>query len=275
MYPMKRFKKGVMVLLALCMAACSAPEETTDLKLHYDREARIWVEALPIGNSRLGAMIYGGVRHEELQLNEETVWGGSPHNNVKPYNKAGLDSIRQLLFAGENLKAQELCGRYISANPSNGMPYQTVGSLHLDFSFDEEAVDYCRELDLDRAVATTRFTVGGVTYTREAFAALSDEVIMVRLTASERGALSFDARYTTPYTEGISRTIEGDMLRLDGKADDHEGVEDKVRFTALTRLLPEGGTMTAVADSLLRIEGADRVTLVISMGTNFVNYKDV
>lgn len=275
MYPMKRFKKGAMVLLALCMAACSAPEETTDLKLHYDREARIWVEALPIGNSRLGAMIYGGVRHEELQLNEETVWGGSPHNNVKPYNKAGLDSIRQLLFAGENLKAQELCGRYISANPSNGMPYQTVGSLHLDFSFDDEAVDYCRELDLDRAVATTRFTVGGVTYTREAFAALSDEVIMVRLTASERGALSFDARYTTPYTEGISRTIEGDMLRLDGKADDHEGVEGKVRFTALTRLLPEGGTMTAVADSLLRIEGADRVTLVISMGTNFVNYKDV
>ena len=98
MYPMKRFEKGAMVLLALCMAACSAPEETTDLKLHYDREARIWVEALPIGNSRLGAMIYGGVRHEELQLNEETVWGGSPHNNVKPYNKAGLDSIRQLLL---------------------------------------------------------------------------------------------------------------------------------------------------------------------------------
>lgn len=272
---MKRFRWMLTALVAASVTACSTPDTAVELKLHYDREARIWVEALPIGNSRLGAMVYGGVQHEELQLNEETVWGGSPHNNVKPYNRAGLDSIRQLLFSGQNEQAQELCGRYISAQPANGMPYQTVGSLHLDFPFGEEVTDYYRELDLNRAVTTTRFTVEGITYEREAFASFEDDLIIMRLTASEPGALTFDARYTTPYTEGITRGVEGDVLRLDGKADDHEGVEGKVRFTALTKMLPEGGTMTAVADSLLRIEGADRVTLYISMGTNLVNYKDV
>ncbi|MDO4758645.1 MAG: glycoside hydrolase family 95 protein [Rikenellaceae bacterium] len=268
--------KRLIPLLLLAVTACAPCEtETSNLKLHYDRPAELWVEALPIGNGRLGAMVYGGVSGEELQLNEETVWGGSPHNNVNPYNREGLDSIRQFLFAGENLKAQELCGRYISAKGINGMPYQTVGSLHLDFGFEEEPTAYYRELDIDRAVTTTRFEVGGIRYEREAFASFDEDLIVVRLTASEKGAISFDARYSTPYTDHLSRSTEGNLLRLDGKADDHETIEGKVRFTALTKIVPEGGSLTAVADSLLRVEGADRVTLYISMGTNFVNYKDL
>lgn len=267
---MKRF----LPLLLLALVACTS-ETTPDLKLRYDREAALWVEALPIGNGRLGAMVYGGVQHEELQLNEESVWGGSPHNNVNPYNREGLDSIRQLLFAGENDRAQALCGRYLSAKRANGMPYQTVGSLHLDFPFEGEATNYHRELDIDRAVTTTRFTVGGVTYEREAFTSFEDDLLIVRLTASEKGALSFDARYTTPYTDHVARSTENNLLRLDGKADDHEGIEGKVRFTALTKIEHEGGELTAVADTLMRVEGADRVTLYVSMGTNFVNYKDV
>lgn len=267
--------KQLLALLLLLSVACTTEQPAPELKLQYDREASLWVEALPIGNGRLGAMVYGGTRHEELQLNEETVWGGSPHNNVNPYNEAGLDSIRQLLFAGENVKAQELCGRYISAKGINGMPYQTVGSLHLDFPFEGEITNYYRELDIDRAVTTTRFTANGVQYEREAFSSFEDDLIIVRLTASERGAISFDARYTTPYTEHITRSTEKNLLRLDGKADDHETIEGKVRFTALTKVVPEGGELSAVADTLLRVEGADRVTLYISMGTNFVNYKDV
>ena len=267
--------KQLLALLLLLSVACTSEQPAPELKLQYDRAAERWVEALPIGNSHLGAMLYGGVNHEEIQLNEETVWGGSPHNNVNPYNEAGLDSIRQLLFAGENVKAQELCGRYISAKGINGMPYQTVGSLHLDFPFETEAIDYNRELDIDRAVTTTRFTVNGVQYKREAFASFEDDLIIVRMTASEKGALTFDARYTTPYTDHITRSIEQDLLRLDGKADDHEGIEGKIRFTALTKVVPEGGTMQPVADTLLRVEGADCVTLYISMGTNFVNYKDI
>jgi len=272
---MKRTLLFMTALLSLTLWSCGEEESTVDLKLQYDRPAELWVEALPIGNSRLGAMVYGGTCHEELQLNEETVWGGSPHNNVNPYNEAGLDSIRQLLFAGENVKAQELCGRYISAKGINGMPYQTVGSLHLDFPFEGEISNYYRDLDIDRAVTTTRFTANGVQYEREAFASFEDDLIIVRMTASEKGALTFDARYTTPYTEEVTRSTEGNLLRLDGKADDHEGIEGKIRFTALTKVVPEGGTMQPVADTLLRVEGADRVTLYISMGTNFVNYQDV
>ena len=253
--------KRLLPLLLLVATACTV-EPSQDLKLHYDREASLWVEALPIGNGRLGAMVYGGTRHEELQLNEETVWGGSPHNNVNPYNKEGLDSIRQLLFAGQNVKAQELCGRYISAKGINGMPYQTVGSLHLDFPFEGEVTNYYRELDIDRAVTTTRFTVDGVQYEREAFSSFEDDLIIVRLTASERGALTFDARYTTPYTDFVERSTEGDVLRLDGKADDHETIEGKVRFTALTKIVPEGGTLTAVADTLLRVSIHIRLDIV-------------
>ena len=265
----------LILLLALVCGAvsCSAPEEH-NLRLKYDRPATEWVEALPIGNGRVGAMVYGGVQSEELQLNEESVWGGSPHNNVHPYNAAGLDSIRMLLFAGQNAKAQELCGRYISARPANGMPYQTVGSLWLDFG-EAEAEAYYRELDIQNAITRTRYRVGEVEYSREAFASFEDDLIVVRMEASQPQAISFDARYTTPYTENITRTAEGTTLRLDGKADDHEGVEGKIRFTALTHIEAEGGRVEAVADTLLRVSGADRVTLYISMGTNFVNYKDV
>lgn len=287
---------------ALTLAACTAdPASSTPsqpLFLRYDRPAAQWVEALPLGNGRLGAMVYGDPLHDEFQLNEETVWGGSPYNNVRPYDRAGLDSIRRLLFEGRNEEAQRLCGRYLSAERANGMPYQTVGSLHLDFRLpgggnDVGAgvaveprtgiepgasglyTDYERRLDLGRAIAETRFTAGGVTYRREAFASLADGLLLIRLTASEPGALTFAARYATPYTDGVVRRASGDRLQLDGRADDHEGIEGKIRFTALTRIVPEGGRMEAAGDSLLCVTGADAATIYLSIGTNFVNYKDV
>lgn len=263
-----------LVLLTACSGGESAPASNNEWMLRYDRPATRWVEALPIGNGRLGAMVYGGTMHEEFQLNEETVWGGSPHNNVNPYNAAGLDSIRQLLFAGRNLEAQALCGRYISARGVNGMPYQTVGSLHLDFDLATDSPDeYSRTLDLSRAVTTTRFRIGEVSYEREAFASFADNLIIVRLKSSVKGALSFVARYTTPYTEHIERSAEGDRLLLMGKADDHEGIEGRVRFAALLRAVPTGGELSTVGDSLLRIEGADEAILYLSMGTNFRDFR--
>ena len=264
-----------LLFLTATWSACTCEAPETDLKLHYDRPAERWIEALPLGNGRLGAMVYGGTHHEELQLNEETIWGGSPHNNINPYNPEGLDSIRMLLFAGQNEAAQALCGRYISAKQANGMPYQTVGSLHLDFAHLGEPTEYYRELDLHRAVTTTRFRVGEVEYRREAFCSFEDDLIIVQLTASAPHAISFDAHYTTPYTEQVTRSIEQHTLRLDGKADDHEGIEGKVRFTTLTRIEAEGGSIEPQADTLLRISKADRVTLYLSIGTNFRNYRDV
>lgn len=261
---------------ALLIAGNVLAQEATTLKLWYDQPASRWVEALPIGNGRLGAMVFGAPQHEEFQLNEETIWGGSPHNNTNPNAKDALSRIRQLIFEGKNKEAQELCGPAICSPKANGMPYQTVGSLHLDFDNVENVSDYYRELDIERAVTTTRFTADGVTYTREAFTSFPDQLLVIRLTASKKGKLSFNARYTTPYKDGIKYSVSRQKeLQLDGKANDHEGIEGKVRFTTLTRIERNGGKMEAVSDSVLRVSNANSVTLYVSIGTNFVNYKDV
>lgn len=271
-------KKALLAALpAALAAACATQPPARELILWYDRPAAQWVEALPVGNGALGAMIYGGVRHEELQLNEETIWGGSPHNNTNPAAREALPEIRRLLFEGRNEEAQARCAETIIAREAYGMPYQTAGSLHLDFLFDgDSCTDYRRALDIGRAVATTEFTAGGVRYTRRIFASLADRLIVVRLTASEPGALSFDARYTTPFRDEVARTTPSPtLLQLCGRASDHEGIEGKIRFAALTRILPEGGRIEAVGDTLLRVTQADRATLFISIGTNFVDYRDV
>lgn len=272
-------KKWIPVLLVLCCFAAGkvvAQQPANDLKLWYDKPAAQWVEALPLGNGRLGAMVFGNPMHEQFQLNEETVWGGSPHNNTNPKAKEALPRIRQLIFEGRNAEAQALCGPAICSPSANGMPYQTVGSLHLDFEGISEYSDYYRDLDIENAVATTRFTAGGVTYTREAYTSFTDQLLIIRLTASQKRSISFTARYTTPYKENVARSISPlQELQLNGKANDHEGIEGKVRFTALTRIEHNGGKLTPLSDSTLQVKGANSVTLYVSVGTNFVNYQDV
>ncbi|MBQ8423336.1 MAG: glycoside hydrolase family 95 protein [Coprobacter sp.] len=268
-----KLKSIVCVALLGAMVLLPARADNA-MKLWYDRPASLWVEALPLGNGRLGAMVYGDPVHEQFQLNEETVWGGSPHNNTNPKAKEALAEIRRLIFAGENKKAQELCGPTICSPQANGMPYQTIGSLHLDFEGVDNYTDFYRDLDISRAVATTRFKADGVTYCREAFTSFTDQLLIVRLTASQKGKISFSARYTTLY-EDANFSVDGKMLRLDGKASDHEGIEGKVRFTTLTRIDRKGGKCEVVGDTLIRVSGANEVTLYVSTGTNFVNYKDV
>lgn len=203
--------------------------------------------------------------------------GGSPHNNTNPKAKEALPKIRQLIFEGKNKEAQELCGPTICSQSANGMPYQTVGSLHLDFEGMENATNYYRDLDIEQAIATTRFTVNHVTYTREAFTSFTDQLLVIKLNASQKGKISFSARYTSPYKPmDIKKSISSNQeLQLDGKANDHEGIEGKVRFTALTRIEHDGGKKTMVGDSLVTIKNANSVILYVSIGTNFVNYKDV
>lgn len=247
-----------------------------DLTLFYEQPARVWEEALPLGNGRLGAMVFGDPRCERFQLNEETVWGGSPYDNTNPAAAAALPEIRRLVFEGRNGEAQALCGPAIcSPTGANGMPYQTVGSLCLDFGEMSEYEDYRRELDLSRAVATTRFTSNGVAHVREAFVSFVDQLLIVRLTASKRGCISFTARYETPYVSDVVRTGSGNEIRLTGKADDHEGVEGKVRFAAVARIEPVGGRLAALSDGTVRVLQADEAIVYVSIGTNFVDYEDV
>ena len=155
------------------------------------------------------------------------------------------------------------------------MPYQTVGSLHLDFEGFRSYANYCRELDLDRAVATTRFTSGGVDYCRETFASLTDNVVVMRLTASRPGSISFKARYTSPMP-GTRRSVTPDgLLLLEGKGTDFEGIEGKVRFVTLLQCQLDGGSQKIVGDTALVVDKANSVLLCISTGTNFKNYEDL
>lgn len=271
-------RKWLILFFAICCLAgkIQAQQQESDLKLWYDKPATQWVEALPLGNGRLGAMVFGAPAHEQFQLNEETVWGGSPHNNTNPKAKDALPRIRQLIFEGRNAEAQALCGPAICSPSANGMPYQTVGSLHLDFDGISQYSDYYRDLDIEKAIATTRFTAGGVTYTREAYTSFPEQLLVIRLTASQKKSISFTARYTTPYSENVVLSISPRKeLQLSGKANDHEGIEGKVQFTALTRIENNGGRLEVTSDSTLQVKNANSVTLYVSIGTNFVNYKDV
>lgn len=259
-----------IVWLALVGVVNASP-----LKLWYDKPADLWVEALPLGNGRIGAMVFGDPCHEELQLNEETVWCGSPYNNSNFKAKEALPEIRSLIFAGKNQEAQNLAGPAICSTGSNGMPYQTVGSLRLDFDGIKEVTRYYRDLDLEKAVATVRFESEGVEYTRESFVSFADDLLMIRLSASRKGMISFNARFTSPYSDARKSVCKPQTLRLDGKGDDHEGVEGKVRFTALGKIKNEGGKVVALSDSVIQVRNANSVTIYVSIGTNFVNYQDI
>jgi len=272
--------KKTLLFAAVTLVSLACCSQTEDLKLWYDAPARQWTDALPLGNGRLGAMVFGTPAQERIQINEETIWGGGPHNNVNYAAKDGLDEIRQALWEGRRSDAQALCDQYISSKSAHGMPYQTAGSLMLDFDGITDFTDYYRELDIDKAVALTRFKANGTEYTRECFVSFPDQVIVMRLTASAKGALTFKARYDLPYREDriISRSAEVTgkqaVMTVSCKGDDHEGIEGLIRFTDKTLIVPEGGQLTA-DENAIAVNGADAVTIYISIGTNFVNYQSV
>ena len=271
-----------MLFAAMAVVSLTCCSQNHDLKLWYDTPASQWTDALPLGNGRLGAMIFGTPAQERIQINEETIWGGGPHNNVNYAAKDGLEQIRTALWEGRRSDAQALCDEYISSKSAHGMPYQTAGSLMLDFDGITDFTDYYRELDLEKAVALTRFKANGIEYIRESFVSFTDQLVIMRLTASEKGALTFNASYNLPYrddrildrTSGLFEGGKAGLMFITCKGDDHEGVEGKILFTDATLIQAEGGMVTS-ADGKIGVTGADAVTIYISVGTNFVNYQDV
>lgn len=272
--------KKTLLIALVTMISLSCSSQNNELKLWYDAPARQWTDALPLGNGRLGAMVFGTPAQERIQINEETIWGGGPHNNVNYAAKDGLDKIRQALWEGRRSDAQALCDEYISSKSAHGMPYQTAGSLMLDFDGITDFTDYYRELDINRAVALTRFKANGTEYTRECFVSLPDQVIVMRLTASAKGAITFKASYNLPYRDDriIARSAQADgkqaTMTISCKGDDHEGIEGKIRFTDKTLIVPQGGQVKADGNTIA-VSDADAVTIYISIGTNFVNYQSV
>lgn len=192
---MKNRLIGLYIVCACCLMA-----KADDLKLWYQQPAKVWTEALPLGNSRLGAMVYGGVVNEQIQLNEETVWGGGPHRNDSPKAFGVLPKVRELIFAGREKEAEKVMADNFFTG-QHGMPFQTIGSLMLEFDGHADYSNYRRDLDLERAVASVRYKIGEVNYTRTIFTSLVDNALIIRIEADKPGAVNFTTRYSTPYKE--------------------------------------------------------------------------
>jgi alpha-L-fucosidase 2 len=245
-----------------------------ELKLWYDQPASAWEEALPLGNGRLGAMVYGGVERETIQLNEDTFWAGGPHNNLNPAALAALPEIRRLIATDRHQEASALAEKSITSQGAQGMPYQSAGVLDIQFSGHKNYTDYYRELDLDQAVARTRYRVKDTVYQREVFTSFVDQVVVIRLQADHKSSLNFSLGLSHP--DGMEVTVAEDKssLSMQGTSADHEGVKGQVKLANLARVLHLDGQLK-VRDKRLIITNASEAVILISMATNFVNYRDL
>ncbi|MEV4582729.1 glycoside hydrolase N-terminal domain-containing protein [Nonomuraea jabiensis] len=262
---------------AAARAASAAPAEVraaNDLALWYDESAGTeWLRALPIGNGRLGAMVFGNVDTERLQLNEDTIWAGGPYDQSNPKGAAALGQIRQLVFQNQWSQAQTLVDQNMLGNPSAQLAYQPVGDLRLTFGSATGVSEYNRFLDLTTATTTVTYLQNGVRYRREVLASAPDQVIAVRLTADKPGSITFSATFASPQRTTRS-SPDGTTVALDGVSGDQRGLAGKVRFLALARAVAEGGSVSS-SGGTLQIRSANSVTVLISIGSSYVNYKDV
>ena len=257
---------------AILFCALMPARAAQDLTLRYEKPATIWEEALPIGNGRLGAMIYGGAPLEELQLNEDTLWAGSPHNNYREGASKFLPEVRKLIFEGRNREAEKLINDEFKT-PQNGMPYQSVGSLFIKFDGHENFENYERKLDLSQALATVEYEVGGVKFKREAFASFKDDAIIVQIEASKRGALNFSLHYKSQLDD-VNISDDGDAIILKAHGRAHEGIEGKVKVEVRSSVVLEGGKLS-ISGGEAFVSGATKARIYISAATNFKNYKDI
>ncbi len=258
----------------------AAGAEESPLTLWYRQPAAQWVEALPVGNGRLGAMVFGGIEHERLQLNEDTLWAGGPYDPSHAAAREALPRVRRLIADGAFADAERLIMEQIIARPPREMPYQTVGDVTITMAGGTSATDYRRSLDLDTAIARTSFRVGNVRYAREVFSSPVDQVIVCRLTALEPnaaasapGRLMATIAVSTPMAATV-RTEGQDTLVLAGVNGDAFGIKGALTYQARVRVLVEGGSIAADGTQL-RIVAAKSATLVIAAATSFRRYDDV
>jgi alpha-L-fucosidase 2 len=264
--------RAAVIVCSLALSSVAAGQGSAEpLTLWYDAPATRWVEALPVGNGRLGAMVFGGPARERIQFNESTVWTGGPHDYARAGASRYLDTLRALLYAGHQREAEALAQVHFMSAPLRQRAYQSFGDLRLDFPGVDSAhvSEYRRELDLDSAVATTRFVAGGVRYTRQVFASHPDQAIVVRLRADRPGALSFVARLSSTHRSSFVAARAPDQLSLQGMVEDGD-----IEFEARLLVRAEGGRVT-LGDSAVTVTGATSATLVLAGATNFVDYHDV
>ena len=260
---------------ALVLSACTEDNpKDNDQRLWYDEPATTWLEALPLGNSRMGAMIYGGVQEDEIQLNEETFWSGGPHDNNSTTSRYYLNAVRDMVFQGREDEAQKVVNRRFIVGP-HGMKYLTLGSLKILNDSLGEITDYERELNLVDATAEVRFRADNALFTRKAFASMADSIIVVRFKAGPPARMSFFLDHQCDYD--YETVVDGDTLIAIIEGVDHEGIVSKLTAQCRTEIACDGEVSTREIDGrqCIRVDGATEVTLYISAATNYVNYHDV
>jgi len=270
--------------LAFVALAATLPAHASDAayKLTFDRPASKWVEAFPIGNGRIGGMVFGGTQDERIQINESTLWGGDPHDYTNPDAYSHLDEVRKLIFAGKVDEAEKLA-EGMMGKPKLLMPYQPFCDLRLRFAGHEQTTEYHRELRLDDAIAETTYKVGDVSFKREVFVSYPDQVLVVRITSGQPGHLTFTIGMDSPQAGTQVETTANDTLQLTGQIQPRQnppfswtGSWDQpgMKFAAILKVLPEGGSSRS-AEGRLDISGASAVTILFSNATSFKNYRDI
>ncbi len=242
--------------------------------VRFSAPARAFGEAMPTGNGRLGASMYGGIVNERISLNESSMWSGSPHDADRPDAFRQLPEIRRLLLAGKNAEAEVLVDKsFTSADKGGGDPrfgcYQELGWLSLSFSQikADDVTEYRRELDLDGAIARASFTAQGVHYTRELFTSAPDQVVVLRLTADQPHALNFDIDLQR--SERYQTTSAGQQLLMTGELDSGAPGVPGVAYASRLKIMRQDGSVSASSDHALHVAGASQVVILLSAATNF------
>ena len=262
-----RFYIGIPILLLSGSATAQS-----NLKLWYDQPATNFNEALPIGNGRLAAMVFGAPASDKLQLNEESIWTGQPHNNLTDSQALVIPELRRLLFEKKYAEAQALSKEKMKS-PQNGMSYQPAGNLLLNFKGHDKVTNYRRELDISKAVSSISYDLGGVHYKRTYFASFVDSVIVIHLEASKAGALNFEIA-AGKVQKNSAVSVQDNQIRMQGTPAEAEGLAAKINFVTLINVVNSGGRIAA-ADTSLNVSGASSATIYVSIATNFKNYRDL
>jgi alpha-L-fucosidase 2 len=257
------------------------------LSLWYRQPATVWTSALPVGNGRQGAMTFGGIGSEILCLNEDTLWAGGPYTPDNPEALAALAEVRQLIWDGKYAEAQRMISQGMMAKPLRQLPYQPVGDVLLTFPPVTNAENYRRELNLRTATAAVQFTSDGTTFTRQFFASAPDNVLVLHLTASKPGQITFKLSMRTDQelTDADRKPLE-DVLVLSGTNRPAEGIAGALKFQTRIKVHHSGGTLTVSTRQPLRtrgsmqspaeysLAGADSATLLIATATSYKNFHD-
>ncbi|MDP4223839.1 MAG: glycoside hydrolase family 95 protein, partial [Bacteroidota bacterium] len=271
---LKRFKSmvetpgsGVSTFLVLMLLSINiaAQKPQSGLKIWFNKPAETWNEALPIGNGRLGAMIFGGIGKERLQLNEESVWTGQPRWDANPEAMKNLPVVRKLLLEGNYREAEQLAQSKIlgSFRRDNASSYQTLGDLTLNFGKLRGVSDYRRELDIEDAIAKVTFNANQVRYTREILSSFPDQALVIRLTADKPGALTFTARLSRPGNKAAIKASDNEIVM-----NEHVGDGIGVMMEAHLKVIAEGGILASGGDSIL-VEKASSVTIFLTAATDY------